>query len=55
MNATTVGIDLAKNCFQLAVADEQCAMNLVRGMMREYGIDVPVGIQRGKVACREAS
>jgi hypothetical protein len=29
-------------------------MNLVRGMLREYGIDVPVGIQRGKAAAREA-
>lgn len=29
-------------------------MNLVRGMLREYGIDIPVGIQRGKAAAREA-
>lgn len=29
-------------------------MNLMRGILREYGIDVPVGIQRGKVAVREA-
>lgn len=26
----------------------------MRGMLREYGIDVPVGIQRGKAAAREA-
>lgn len=29
-------------------------MNLVRGILREYGIDVPLGIQRGKAAVREA-
>jgi len=29
-------------------------MNLVRGILREYGVEVPEGIQRGKAAAREA-
>lgn len=45
---------------QLHRMREQCKMtrnarmNLLRGMLREYGIDVPVGINRGMVAIREA-
>jgi transposase len=45
---------------QLHRIREQCKMtrtariNLLRGMLREYGVDVPVGINRGMAAIREA-
>jgi transposase len=45
---------------QLHRIREQCKstrnarMNLLRGMLREYGIDVPVGINRGLATVREA-
>jgi transposase len=45
---------------QLHRMREQCKIsrnsrvNLLRGMLREYGIDVPVGIKRGMAAVREA-
>ena len=90
MKTTTVGVELAKNCFQLADAaalieasrceeikpvavkcveqqvlqqlhrlrtqwqgGRRARINSLRGMLREFGIDIPVGAVRGVAAIRE--